>query len=82
MNIKMKIEDIIAKILDIAPEKINDTSGPLNTENWDSFNALLIAAEIEKKFGVNFSVEEIVSIKNVGDIKSLLKKYGAKGKIF
>lgn len=78
MNIKMKIEDIIAKILDIASEKINDASGPLNTENWDSFNALLIAAEIEKKFGVNFSVEEIASIKNVGDIKSLLKKHGAK----
>lgn len=75
---KMRIEEIIAKILDIAPEKINDASGPANTENWDSFNALLIAAEIEKKFGVNLSVEEIASIKNVGDIKSLLKSHGAK----
>lgn len=75
---KMRIEDIIGKILDIAPEKINDASGSANTENWDSFNALFIAAEIEKKFGVNFSVEEIAFIKNVGDIKNLLKKYGAK----
>ena len=40
-----------------------------NTEGWDSFNGLLLATELEKEFKVKFTMEDIVSIKNVGDIK-------------
>ena len=64
-----KLLNILSRVLDIKIEDINDNIGPDNTEGWDSFNGLLLATELEKEFKVKFTMEDIVSIKNVGDIK-------------
>lgn len=72
----MLVEEIIAKILGSEPGTITDATGPTNSPNWDSFNALMIAAEVEKVFEVNLSIDEIASIKNVGDIKRILRSHG------
>lgn len=45
-------------------------------ENWDSFHGLTLVTELEKNFNVRFSLEEIVEIKKVGDIKTILKRHG------
>lgn len=73
-----KLLNILSKVLDIKAENIVDSIGPDNTETWDSFNGLLLATELEKEFEVKFTMEDIVSIKNVGDIKKKLIKYGIK----
>ncbi|MEK7564676.1 MAG: acyl carrier protein [Patescibacteria group bacterium] len=73
-----KLLNILSRVLDIKIEDINDNIGPDNTEGWDSFNGLLLATELEKEFKVKFTMEDIVSIKNVGDIKTILKKRGLK----
>jgi len=73
------VEEIVAKILNIKRGEINDATGPANSSGWDSFNALMIAAEIEKVFQTDFSIDEIASIKSVGDIKRILKAYGKVG---
>lgn len=70
------VEEVIAHVLHIDPSDITDASSPNNIENWDSFNGLLLVAELEKTFNVSFSMDEIVVVKNVGDIKSALKKHG------
>lgn len=70
------VEQIVAKVLGLKPEQINDESGPDNLENWDSFNGLILVTELEKNFKVNFSLEEIVEVKKVRDIKKILKQHG------
>lgn len=72
------VEEIIAKTLNIKIEDINDRSGPDTTESWDSFNALILVSELEKNFNVKFTIDEVVGVKNVADIKSVLKKHGIK----
>lgn len=69
------VEEIVGKVLNIDPASVNNTASPHNVESWDSFNALMIVAEIEKKFGVNISIDEVASIKNVGDIKKILRAH-------
>ncbi len=72
----MNLRNLLAKILDIPPESLNDESSPDNTPSWDSFNGLLITDELEKEFGIKFSIKEIIDMKNVGNIKRHLKNHG------
>ncbi len=71
----MTVEETVGKILNIDPDKINDDTSPENTGQWDSFNGLLLVSELEKNFNVKFDIEEVIAIKNIGDIKSILKKH-------
>jgi len=72
------LEQVVAKVLDLKPGEVTDKTGPENTESWDSFNGLVLATELENNFKVKFSIDEVVSVKNVGDIKRILKKHGFK----
>lgn len=72
---EVKLHKLLADILKIKGEDITDATSPENTETWDSFNGLMIAAELEKVFGVDFSIEEIISTKDFGDIKKNLRNH-------
>ena len=61
--------EIISRVMNTPIEKISDSSGPDSIPEWDSFNMFVLLAEIEKEFGVNFSLEETLEIKTVGDFR-------------
>ena len=61
--------EIVSRVMNIPIEKISDSSGPDSISEWDSFNMFVLLAEIEKEFGVNFSLEETLEIKTVGDFR-------------
>ena len=71
-----KLYKIISNVMDISISELTDKSGPENIENWDSYNGLMIVSELESTFNVHFTMDEVVSVKNVKDIKLALKKYG------
>ncbi|MBU1036478.1 acyl carrier protein [Patescibacteria group bacterium] len=73
-----KLYDILAKILEISREEINDNISPENTPTWDSFNAVMMVAELEKSSGTKFDMADVMAVKNVGDIKKVLDKYKVK----
>ncbi|MFA6536534.1 MAG: acyl carrier protein [Candidatus Paceibacterota bacterium] len=73
-----KLNQILAKVLEIDPNSITDLTSPENTPSWDSFNGLLLITELEKGFEVKFTIDEVVAVKNVGDIKKALKRQGVK----
>ena len=56
--------------------RINDESSPETIEKWDSFHGLILADELETQFSVKFVLEDLTSVKKVGDIKKSLAKYG------
>ena len=60
---------IVSEVMNIPIEKISDISGPESIPEWDSFNMFVLLAEIEKEFNVNFSLEETLQIKIVGDFR-------------
>ena len=60
---------IVSEVMNIPTEKISDSSGPDSIPEWDSFNMFVLLAEIEKEFVVNFSLEETLEIKTVGDFR-------------
>ena len=45
-----KLIKLIASVLNIDENLINDETSPKNTESWDSFNALVMVSELEAQF--------------------------------
>ena len=75
--LSQKLYEIISNVMNISIDMLNDQSGPKNIKNWDSFNGLVLVDEIENKFNVKFSLEEIIDIKTIKDIKKYLTKHDA-----
>mgnify|MGYP001562639519 CR=1 FL=1 len=71
-----KLKEILAAVLKVKPEEINDKSSPENIPGWDSFNGLMLVTELEKAFNVKFSIDEIIAVKDVKDIKESLRRHG------
>ena len=77
-NNKKKLTSLLSQILNIKPNDVSDFTSPENTPSWDSFNALVIITGIETEFNVSLNMDEISSMRNVADIKKILKKNGIK----
>ena len=71
-----KLNLILSKILEVPAEEINDLSSPENVPSWDSFNGLMLVSELETAFNVKFSMQEVIAVKCVKDIKEALKRQG------
>jgi len=71
-----KLYGIIAKIMDISIDEINDNSSPETIPSWDSFNSYILLDELESEFKTEFTIDEVTETKNVSDIKKNLKIHG------
>ena len=71
-----KLYILISKILEIDTDIINGKTSPDNTETWDSYNGLMMVSELESTFNVNFTMDEVIAVRNVDDIIEALKKHG------
>jgi len=71
-----KLKHILSKVLGIDEKLITDETSPDNVETWDSFNSLMLISELESNFNVTFTMQEVVSIKSVKNIKDILEKNG------
>ena len=71
-----RLYKVLAKVLKEDLKNINDDSSPETIGGWDSFNGLLLADELEKEFNIKFTMEEVLDVKNVRDIKKHLKNHG------
>lgn len=63
-----KVFEIVARIMGVPVDAINLESSPETLENWDSLRHMKLILAIEESLGVQFSDEDIVSIKNVQDL--------------
>ena len=45
-------------------------------ENWDSITHLNLINEIENQFGISFSFEEILKMKNIGELIEIIRSKG------
>lgn len=73
-----KLNAILSEVLQITEDVITDSTSPDTVPTWDSYNGLLLVSELENNFGVRFTLEEVLAVKNVGDIKKALEKHGIK----
>lgn len=71
-----KLKDVLVETLLIEDVDYQDNNGPEEIETWDSLAMVSIAAGVEAAFGYSMSPEEIVAMRSIGDIKSILRRHG------
>ncbi len=74
-NVK-KLNVMLMRVLAVEERDINDETSPDTVPAWDSYNALMLVSELETEFNVHFTMDEVIAVKNVGDIKVALRKHG------
>jgi len=73
-----ELKKVLSKVLGIKSSKINDQTSPNNVKKWDSFHGLLLFTEIENNYNMKFTMDDIILIRNVGDIKKTLQRHGVR----
>ncbi len=71
-----KLYSLIARVLHEDVSHISEDSSPETLSNWDSFNGLVMVDELEKEFKVSFTMDEIMDVKTVKDIRRHLQNHG------
>lgn len=72
----MKLFEIVGGVLNIDAGSLSDDSSGLNTQNWDSLRHIELMLAVETAFGVRFSMAEMTSMQNLGDMRKLLVEKG------
>tara|TARA_B110000467_G_scaffold3324_1_gene2784 strand:- start:238 stop:477 length:240 start_codon:yes stop_codon:yes gene_type:complete len=73
-----KLYEIISRVMKIDISSISDELGPKTIENWTSFNGYVLLNELETGFNVKFTIDEVIDVKNIIDIKRHLRNKGIK----
>lgn len=71
-----KFITIVATSFKVKPEDIKDSMSAETLPNWDSMNYLMFISELEKSFSISFGMDEVLSAKNLGEIKNYLRAKG------
>ncbi|MGQ9845641.1 MAG: acyl carrier protein [Caldisericia bacterium] len=70
--ISEKLKNLILKELNLNDFNLTDSTVAKDVPGWDSLKNLSIIMSIEEEFNITFQADEIINIKNVGDLQSLI----------
>lgn len=70
--------ELIAGIINVPASGLTMDSGPATHQAWDSLAHVSIVAAVEQTYGVNFTMAEILSIKTIEELSSMLARHRGK----
>lgn len=70
--ISEKLKNLILRELNLSDYNLQDDTLAKDVPGWDSLKNFTIILAIEEEFRIKFLTEEILSIKNVGDLQKLI----------
>ncbi len=70
-------EELVCSVLEIEPSELSDQSSQATLGSWSSLAHINLITTLEEAYGVTFTTQEIVAIKSVGNVRSLLRAKGA-----
>jgi len=73
LKIREKVNLIIAEILKISVDKMNNDIEMNKVPQWDSVAHLLIITSLEDKFKIQFSTDEISKLNDLNSIYKIIE---------
>lgn len=67
-----ELQDVFRAVLAEPSLLISRITTARDVLKWDSLNHMHIIAEVEKKFAVEFTFDEVLGLRNVGDLLRLI----------
>ena len=71
-----KLYELVARVMNVPADSVNDNSGPESIESWTSFKGYVLLYELENEFKVKFTIDEAMDVKKIADIKRHLGNHG------
>lgn len=69
-NIKSRVKEIMAEILNVSVENIDDDTAIGDIPEWDSLHHLQIISALEDEFSFRFTPDVMMDLEDVSDIVS------------
>lgn len=67
-----RINAVFRDVFDDETLIVNDQTTADDIEDWDSLEHINLVSAIEKEFGIKFSMAQVVTMKNVGEMADII----------
>lgn len=72
-----KLNEVFRDVFDDEDIMVTDATTADDIEDWDSLEHINLMSAVEQEFGIKFSMGQIVTMKNVGEMANIiLEKLG------
>lgn len=68
-----KLNQVFSDVFD-EDIRVNDETTAADIEDWDSLTHITLISEVEDAFGIHFSMNEVLGLKNVGEMVDIIEK--------
>jgi acyl carrier protein len=68
------LQPLFRDILDQPNLKITRATNSSNVEGWDSLAHINLVTAIEQEYGIKFTIDELLELKNVGEMVDLMER--------
>ena len=72
----MRLYQVVGNVLKVDPETLSDEANAETIASWDSLRHIEVIFAVESAFHTRFTMPEIASLRNLGDIRRLLENKG------
>ncbi|MCI2049107.1 MAG: acyl carrier protein [Lachnospiraceae bacterium] len=73
-----RLNGVFRDVFDDADITVNDATTSADIDGWDSLEHINLIAAVEQEFGIRFSMGEVVTMKNVGEMADAVEAKLAK----
>lgn len=67
-------DEIASEVFKLPAAEMRDELTSKDIPLWDSMNYLLFIAELEKRFGFSFTMDEVMNAAKLGDIRKVVEQ--------
>lgn len=67
-----KLNEVFRDVFDDEEIVVNDATTSSDIEDWDSLEHINLIAAVEQEFGMKFSMGQVVTMKNVGEMMDII----------
>jgi acyl carrier protein len=74
----MKLEELLAGILQVPTAALQDSSGPTTLRAWSSLKHIQLVAALERVYGVKLTAHEMQRLTSLAKVRAMLQQKGVK----
>ena len=75
-NIFERLNEVFQNVFDDDEIEVTRETTADDIDDWDSLEHIRLIAAVEREFGVKFSMKEVSSMKNVGEMVDIIEDRG------
>ena len=75
-NINERLNEVFQNVFDDDEIEVTRETTADDIEDWDSLEHIRLVAAVEREFGVKFTMKEVSSMKNVGEMMDIIAERG------